>query len=181
MSRRPERNETPLERDDRNFQELLQELRVTQTGVQMLFAFLLTLAFAERFEDVDGVQKALYISTLVLAMIATVMFTAPAALHRILFRRGAKREIVEVSSRLASTGLVFLGLALTGALTLVVDVVLGRAPAIVTGAGAFLLCCSVWGGLPHVIKRHAEQGRYDGTSAPPRSPRPARKRDGRRP
>ncbi|WP_220729778.1 DUF6328 family protein [Streptomyces radicis] len=181
MPPKRERNETPPERDDRNFQELLQELRVTQTGVQVLFAFLLTLAFTERFEDVDGAQKAIYITTLVLAMIATVMFTAPAALHRALFRRGAKREIVDVSSRLATIGLGFLGLALTGALTLVVDVVLGRGPAIVAGVGAFALTCLVWGGLPHVVRRHAARARHDETSAPPRSPRPARRPGGRRP
>ena len=114
------RRETPRERDDRNFQELLQELRVTQTGVQILFAFLLTLAFTERFGELDGVQRATYLVTLVLAVTATVLFTAPAALHRALFRRGAKRLLVEISSRLVSAGLAVLALSFTGSLLLVV-------------------------------------------------------------
>ncbi|ONK10200.1 DUF6328 family protein [Streptomyces sp. MP131-18] len=174
MPRARPRNETPPERDDRNFVELLQELRVTQTGVQILFAFLLTLAFSARFDDLDGFQRGTYICTLLLAMTATVLFTAPAALHRRLFRRGAKRQIVEVSSVLATVGLGVLALALTGALLLVVDVVLGRAEGVVTACGALLLCGALWGALPYAIKRRAEPVRYAATSAPSRSPRQAR-------
>src|SRR3954454_6386501 len=86
------RRETALERDDRNFAELRQELRVTQTGVQMLFAFLLTLAFTDRFGSLDEVQRGTYVATLLLAVVAAALFTAPEALHRGLFRRGAKRR-----------------------------------------------------------------------------------------
>lgn len=118
-----DRNETPLERDDRNFSELLQELRVIQTGVQILFAFLLTLAFTPRFPGLDAVQRGTYMATLLLAVLAAVLFTAPAALHRALFRRGAKRKIVDVSSRLAAAGLAVLALALTGAVLLVESLV----------------------------------------------------------
>ncbi|MDT0346344.1 DUF6328 family protein [Streptomyces litchfieldiae] len=178
MPRVRARNETPPERDDRNFAELLQELRVTQTGVQILFAFLLTLAFTERFPDLDDVQRGTYVTTLVLAMGATVLFTAPAALHRQLFRRGAKRQVVEVSARLATAGLAVLALALTGALLLVVDVVLGRAAGIATAVGAFTLCAALWAVLPLVLRRRAGPARYAVTSAPSRSPRPARRRDG---
>ncbi|MGK5531878.1 DUF6328 family protein [Streptomyces sp. URMC 129] len=178
MPRQRLRNETPPERDDRNFAELLQELRVTQTGVQILFAFLLTLAFTYRFPSLDDVQRTTYVVTLMLAMTATVLFTAPAALHRLLFRRGAKREIVEISSRLATAGLAALGLALAGALMLVVDVAVGRGAGIAIAVWAFLLCCGLWGVLPHVVRRHAGRGRYGGTSAPSHSPRPVRKRGG---
>lgn len=72
-----ERNETPLERADRNFGELLQELRVIQTGVQFLFAFLLTLAFTSRFPELDTVQRTTYVTTLLLTVIAAALFTAP--------------------------------------------------------------------------------------------------------
>src|ERR1700754_1671970 len=86
------RGEWPLERADRNFAELLQELRVTQTGVQILFAFLLTLAFAARFPSLDDTQRGVYVGTLLLAVLATALFLAPAALHRSLFRRHAKPQ-----------------------------------------------------------------------------------------
>lgn len=155
------RRETLRERDDRNFQELLQELRVTQTGVQILFAFLLTLAFTERFGELDGVQRATYLVTLVLAVTATVLFTAPAALHRALFRRGAKRLLVEVSSRLVSAGLAVLALSFTGSLLLVVDVINSR-PAGIAAAGALLLCLGLWGVMPRLLRR-----RGDGRPPPP--------------
>lgn len=147
------RNETSVERDDRNFLELLQELRVIQTGVQILFAFLLTLAFTARFPELDDYQRATYVATLLLSVLAAVLFTAPAALHRVLFRRGAKRLIVEVSSRLAALGLAVLALALTGSVLLVVDVVLGRVAGVVVGSVALAVCAGVWAVLPWVLNR----------------------------
>ncbi|AXK33797.1 hypothetical protein DVA86_15160 [Streptomyces armeniacus] len=168
------RRETSYERADRNFVELLQELRVTQTGVQILFAFLLTLAFTERFPDLDSYQRGTYIATLLLSVLAAVLFTAPAALHRALFRRGAKRLIVDVSSRLAACGLAVLALALTGAVTLVVDVVLGRAAGAVTGALALLVCAGLWAVLPWTLRlglrrRHTPD---EGRQRSPRGPVP---------
>ncbi|WP_234374678.1 DUF6328 family protein [Streptomyces sp. CB01635] len=148
-----DRHETPLERADRNFGELLQELRVTQTGVQILFAFLLTLAFTPRFPALDGVQRATYIATLLLAVLAAALFTAPAALHRALFGRGAKPEIVQMSSRLAAAGLGVLMLALAGSVLLVVDVTTGRAAGIAAGAGTFAVCAGLWGVLPRLVRR----------------------------
>jgi hypothetical protein len=160
------RRETPAERDDRNLAELLQELRVTQTGVQILFAFLLTLAFTDRFEDLSESQHILYVVTLVLALVATVLFTAPVALHRVLFQRGHKRAIVHTSSRLATVGLGVLALAFTGSLALVVDVVEGRTAGISVAAGCLLLCVGLWAGLPALVGRsspsrpheHADDG-----------------------
>lgn len=149
------RRETPLERADRNFTELLQELRVTQTGVQLLFAFLLTLAFTARFPSLDDVQRGTYVATLLLAVVAASAFMAPAALHRSLFQRHAKPQIVRVSSRLAIAGLVALALALTGSVLLVVDVSLGRTAGVVAGAGTFLLHCGLWGVLPLALRRSA--------------------------
>jgi hypothetical protein len=147
------RDETPLERADRNFAELLQELRVTQTGVQILFAFLLTLAFTQRFPSLDTVQRATYVVTLLLSVLAAALFTAPAALHRSLFQRHAKATIVQVSSRLATVGLCVLMLALTGSVLLVVDVVLGRGAGIAAGAGTLAVCVALWGLLPWLVRR----------------------------
>ncbi|MBO1332390.1 hypothetical protein J3486_14070 [Streptomyces sp. VRA16 Mangrove soil] len=148
-----ERNETPLERADRNFGELLQELRVVQTGVQFLFAFLLTLAFTPRFPSLDTVQRATYVTTLLLAVVAAALLMAPAAVHRVLFQLGAKARIVGISSRLAAYGMTVLVLALTGSVLLVVDVTLGRAAGIAAGAGTFLVCAGLWALLPGLLRR----------------------------
>ncbi|KPI16694.1 hypothetical protein OK074_8306 [Actinobacteria bacterium OK074] len=147
------RDETAPERADRNFTELLQELRVTQTGVQILFAFLLTLAFTPRFPSLDTLQRATYVTTLLLAMLAAALFTAPAALHRSLFRKNAKATVVRVSSRLATAGLVVLMPAFSGAVLLVVDVALGRGAGIAAGAGTFVACVALWVVLPGLVRR----------------------------
>ncbi|MEG8274720.1 DUF6328 family protein [Streptomyces sp. AHA2] len=147
------RNETPLQRADRNFVELLQELRVTQTGVQILFAFLLSLAFTARFEDLDSVQRVTYVITLLLAVLAAALFTAPAALHRSLFQQGAKPRIVQVSSRLATVGLAVLVFAFSGSVLLVVDVTTGRRGGVAAGVATFLVCAGLWGLLPRLVRR----------------------------
>ncbi|CBG74793.1 MULTISPECIES: DUF6328 family protein [Streptomyces] len=159
------RNETPLERADRNFSELLQELRVTQTGVQILFAFLLTLAFTPRFPDLDTFQRVTYVTTLLLAVLAATLFTAPAALHRSLFQQNAKPAIVRVSSRLATAGMIVLMPAFTGSVLLVVDVTLGRTAGIVAGSGTLLACLLLWGLLPKLVGRASGRG-----ATPPPSP-----------
>ncbi|MFH8350168.1 DUF6328 family protein [Streptomyces sp. NPDC018045] len=156
-----DRNETPLERYDRNFGELLQELRVLQTGVQILFAFLLTLAFTPRFVSLDPTQRAFYVGTLLLAVLATLLLTAPAAVHRVLFRRRAKGLIVEVSARLTAAGMAVLALALAGAVLLVVDVVLGRGAGVLAGSVTLVTCGGLWALLPHVV------GRLNGHIKPP--------------
>ncbi|NGO78848.1 hypothetical protein G6045_24785 [Streptomyces sp. YC504] len=154
-SSRTPREETTLERADRNYGELLQELRIIQTGVQILFAFLLTLAFTARFATLDTAQRAIYITTLLLAVFAAALFTAPAALHRTLFQRGAKPEIVRTSSRLAGAGMAVLMLTLTGSVLLVVDVVLGRVEGVLAGSATLLVCGGLWGLLPQLVGRHA--------------------------
>ena len=166
------RRETPLERADRNFAELLQEVRVTQTGVQILFAFLLTLAFTERFSALDDFDRATYVVTLLLAVVASALFTAPAALHRVLFRRHEKIRIVNVSSRLARIGLVILGLSLTGAVLLVLDVVLGRPAGAAAAVGSAAVFAGLWAVLPWRLRRRrvvsATSGPLRVRSAPPR-------------
>ncbi|MEO3843494.1 DUF6328 family protein [Streptomyces sp. B22F1] len=158
------RHETALERDDRNFVELLQELRVTQTGVQILFAFLLTLAFTQRFTELDSLQRGTYVTTLLLSVAAAVLLTAPAAVHRGLFRRNVKRRIVDVSSRLAAAGLGVLAFALSGAVLLVVDVVLGRPAGVAAGASVLVFIAGLWAALPWGLSRSiaARTARRDG-------------------
>ncbi|MFF1873599.1 DUF6328 family protein [Streptomyces sp. CB03911] len=143
-----ERHETPDERADRNLVELLQELRVVQTGVQIVFAFLLGLAFTSRFPQLDDFQTGVYVTTLLLTVVASAVLATPVALHRGLFHRGAKRRIVALSSRLAEAGLFFLALALSGAVLLITDVVLGSVPAAVITGLTVLMFAGLWFVLP---------------------------------
>ena len=99
------RDETELERDDRNLIELLQEARVVQTGVQILFGFLLTAAFQPKFQRLSSFQKADYFGTLVAAATTLIMLTAPTSWHRILFRHGDKEHLVTVANRFMLVGL----------------------------------------------------------------------------
>src|SRR5438270_14051517 len=92
------RDESPAERADRNFDDILQELRVTQTGVQVLFSLLLTVPFSQRFEKVTQFQKDVYFVALLLAAATVVVLVAPVSTHRLLFRTRQKPWVVEVSS-----------------------------------------------------------------------------------
>jgi Family of unknown function (DUF6328) len=149
---RPE--ETEAERADRNFGELLQELRVAQTGVQILFAFLLTMPLQTRFETLNHTERGIFVAALLLSAAATVCLIAPVAYHRALFARKLKHQVVLVASRFAVAGLGLLGLAITCSVALVLDLVLGDRPAaIISGALAGLLLLA-WVVLP-VAKRAA--------------------------
>ena len=116
------RHETELERDDRNLIELLQEARVVQTGVQILFGFLLTVAFQPKFERLSSFQKADYFVTLVAAAATLIMLTAPTAWHRILFRQGDKEHLVTVANRFMLVGLATMGLTSIGVVMLLSDI-----------------------------------------------------------
>ena len=127
------RGETTHQVLDRNVGELLQELRVAITGVQVLFAFLLTLAFTDRFPELDDFGVTVYSVTLLSTALATLTLIAPVSFHRIVFRRRQKAALVRVADRLLMVGLALLMLAITSATLLVLDVALGR-PSAVTGA-----------------------------------------------
>src|SRR6266480_4414754 len=106
------RGEAPLQRVDRAYGEILQEVRVAQTGVQILFAFLLTLAFTNRFATITQAQRYIYILALMLSAAAAALLIAPASFHRVVYRRRLKHHLVRIASRLALCGLVLLLLAL---------------------------------------------------------------------
>ncbi|MBB5960330.1 heme O synthase-like polyprenyltransferase [Saccharothrix tamanrassetensis] len=142
------RNETPAQRNDRNYAEILQEMRVAQTGVQLLLAFLLTLAFTPRFGTLSAFQLQVYVLSLVLGATATALLIAPAPFHRLVFRRRLKDELVRTSSRLLLAGLVLLKLALATALLLILDVVLGLWPAVWITTGLVLWFGFWWFVLP---------------------------------
>ncbi|GIG56578.1 membrane protein [Longispora fulva] len=144
--------ESESDRAKRNFDELLQELRVAQTGNQILFAFLLTVAFTPRFAQATGPEKFVYVLTVLSASAATALFIAPVNHHRLTFRRGMKSQILPMSSHLAIAGLFFMMLALNGALYLAVRTVVGAPWAgIATGLIATTYVV-LWYGVP-LIRR----------------------------
>ena len=152
------RNETPAERVDRNFNELLGELRIALPGVQVLFAFLLTVPFAQGFPQLTGFERGVYFAVLLLTALASALLIAPTAYHRIQFHQGRKREILSFANRAAVLGLGALALAMTGAILLITDFLFGAAAAIPIGAATALLFGSLWYALPLAqSRRRAER------------------------
>lgn len=140
--------ESALDRWDRNFNDLLQELRVAQTGVQILFAFLLTLPFSNRFGQASQFERATYLVALLASAAAAGMLIAPVAYHRMLFRRNRKPEVVRSSHRMAAGGLVFLAVAMAASVLLVSDVVVGRPAAWIVGGVTAAWFVLLWWILP---------------------------------
>jgi hypothetical protein len=153
-----ERSETPTERLDRNWSTLLQELRVTQTGVQLLTGFLLTLPFQQRFDRLDALMRAVYVATVACSLAATIALVAPVATHRLLFRQRRLNELVSASHRLAMAGLGLLGLALVGVTVVVIDMVYGRTAALSGGAVALLGFLAVWLAVPLLLRVSRRSG-----------------------
>jgi hypothetical protein len=147
------RNETEEERADRKWAELIQEVRVAQTGVQILFGFLLTVVFQPRYEDLADTDKTIYIVTVVLGASATGALIGPVSLHRLVSGRRVKPQAVEWASRLTFVGLVLLLATMTAALRLILRVAThtGFVPLLVGGVVAWYLLC--WFVVPMLIRR----------------------------
>ena len=152
-----ERDETPTEQADRNLAELLQELRVALPGVQVLFAFLLAVPFQDRFEEATRFQEKTYFFTLLCSALATALLIAPTAYHRLNFRRGDKRHIVEVASLLTIAGLGVLALAMLGAVVLVTDFLFGTTTVVVTAAIVGVAFALLWFAAPMARRRQTER------------------------
>ena len=150
---RRERNETPTQRLDRNWASLLQELRVVQTGVQLLTGFLLTVPFQDRFYEQDGLFQNVYLVTVTASVGATVLLLAPVAMHRLLFRRHRLEELVNSAQRFALGGIVLLGVALTGVMTLVFELVVSKSVGWVAGLVALLTFAFFWFAYPWRYRR----------------------------
>jgi hypothetical protein len=148
------RDETESERNDRNWTEILQELRVIQTGTQILTGFLLTLAFQQRFTDLNQYQVDTYLTLVTVAIVATVLALAPVALHRALFRRRAKATIVRIANVLLRATLAAVGLTLTGTAMLIFDVAVGRAAGVIAGILALAIVAIGWLALPSAVRRN---------------------------
>lgn len=151
----PGRHETELERADRNLGELVQELRVAQTGVQMLFAFLLIVPFSARFGEVTAVQRGAYFAALLLAAAAAILLIAPASQHRLLFRQNDKRHLLFSANRLAIAGMAALGGSVIVSLALITDVLYGDVATAIVSAAALAALAVLWYALPLRRRRKA--------------------------
>lgn len=140
--------ESKAERLDRNWNELLQELRVTQTGVQILTGFLLALPLQQRFTELSSFAVAVYLSAVVLSLVSTCLLIAPVSMHRVLFRQRRKGTLVDAGDVLARAGLLALSLAIAAVATLIFTVVVSQSAGVVAGALAVVLFGGVWLVLP---------------------------------
>jgi Family of unknown function (DUF6328) len=147
------RQESVAQRADRNIGELVQELRVVGLGVQVLFGFLLSLPFTMRFVKLSGAQRDLYVTSLVLAALATVLLIGPVAYHRLVFRLGMKEKLVRFANAMAILGLAAVAGAVLIAVLLVTDFVVGAVAAgLITGILACLLA-TLWFVVPLTQRR----------------------------
>jgi hypothetical protein len=142
------RAESEGERLDRNLNELLQELRIVIPGVQVLFAFLLTVPFQQNFTKINNFQRDVYFATLIFTAISAILLMSPTAYHRLTFRYQQKRRLVFYSNRFAIFGLTFLALAMTGAILLVTDVLFSTAAAVIVTTLAVTAFVLFWYALP---------------------------------
>lgn len=145
--------EGPAERLDRNWAELLQELRVTLAGSQILAGFLLTIPFQSRFSELEAELVVFYLLLVGLATLSTVLSLAPVSLHRALFRRRERPRLVAAANVLLRVTFVALTLTLAGTALLIFGVVLGLAAGLAAGAVTLVLAASGWFALPLFLRR----------------------------
>lgn len=158
------RGESLAERLDRNWGDLVQELRVVQTGVQFLTGFLLTLPFQQRFTQLTDRQQALYLATVSASIASTAFLQAPVSVHRALFRRHQRQRAVLVAHRVAMIGIVFLAAAIVGVAAIIFDVVSGTRAAFVAAVAIAFILGLLWLALPLALRGPPER------PAPPRGP-----------
>lgn len=149
------RHETPMARLDRNWDDLLQELRVAQTGVQLLTGLLLTVPFQARFDRLEPQEIVVYLVTVGLAVLASGLLITPVVLHRVLFRQHARRTLVSAGQRFALAGFATLGLAVVGVCALIFDVVLGVTAGVVAAVVAFVVFALLWAVVPMLVRKRA--------------------------
>jgi hypothetical protein len=156
MAERGQPGESKEERVDRELIELLNELRVALPGVQVLFAFLLTVPFAQGFAQTTTFQRDLFFAVLSATAISAALLIAPSAWHRIHFRQQDKEHLLLASNWLTMIGLAFLALAMVGAVMLIADFVFSTTLTIVSGIVAGLVFGVLWAVIP--VTRRAAQG-----------------------
>jgi Family of unknown function (DUF6328) len=153
--------ETPDQRLARNLGELLQEIRVAQAGVQILFGFLFSITFTEAYRHASGFQRGVHLVAVAFAVLAVAQLTAPAAWHRLLFRRGQRQEIIRLSNVMAISGLGCLAAAMSATLLLLMDVATGRTIAVVVCAVVTVGFGALWFVLPWRIRQVGNENARD--------------------
>ncbi|MBW9108190.1 sodium:proton antiporter [Microbacterium trichothecenolyticum] len=153
------RDETPEERADRNWNEVLQEVRVLQTGTQILTGFLLALAFQPAFGELNDGQRAFYLGLVVLSALSSIVALAPVAMHRALFQQRAKAEVVRSGHIALVAALGTVAVLLVGVVAFVFDVVLGGSAFWWALIPLGLLLCVLWLVVPAILRaRHRTNG-----------------------
>lgn len=151
------RHETVDQQMDRNWMELLQELRVLQTGVQILAGFLLTLPFQARFATLDGFQTGLYLANVVLAALTTALILLPVSVHRRLFRKRLKATLVSSADTIAKLALGGVGLLSVGTSSLVFDVTAGRSAGLIAGGTLLAVLIALLVYVPLRLNKRARE------------------------
>lgn len=149
----PRHGETSKQRRDRELVELMNELRLATPAVQLVFGFLLIVPFNGRFADVGDMGRGLYVASLILTAVATILLVGASVQHRILFRRQFERRMLITANRISLVGLSCLGAGMVTALLFVSDFVLGPGPAWLIAGGVAALLVGVWYVLPLVRAR----------------------------
>ena len=153
------RDESVDEKLDRQWDDLIQELRVVQTGVQLLTGFLLTLPFQQRFGTLSSAERGVYLFAVGTSIVATGFLQAPVSLHRALFRRHRRKETVELAHKLAIVGICSLAAAVVAVATLIFDVLLGWGGGITAGALTALLLLALWLVVPWRVRSRSRAHR----------------------
>ncbi len=150
-----DRDESPPERLDRNTVELLNELRIAGTGIQVMFAFLLILPFNRGWTRTDSFQRTVYFITLLVVALAAFLLMAPPIHHRLLFRHGEKPFLIRTGNYMAIAGMSCLGIGFVGILVLIADYVVGGAAPVIVGVLAAAIIVGLWFVVP-LARRDAE-------------------------
>src|SRR4051794_12932352 len=150
--------ESRKEKTTRRWNEMLQELRVAQTGVQVLTGFLLTVPFSQGFTSLDSTDQVAYLITVTSSILAAGLLIAPVAFHRVLFRKKEKEWVVEAANVSSRVGLAMLGVTMSGVMFLVFDVVASRSAAVIATSTTAVLLVVLWLVVPLV------GGEYDDRS-----------------
>jgi O-antigen/teichoic acid export membrane protein len=153
------RDESEAESLDRHWQELLQELRVAQAGTQILFAFLLTIAFTQPFRDADDLTHRVYAITLTLAALATALLIGPVPFHRLIYRQRLRDRMVTIAGHMATAGLFLLMLAMAGGVFLALDAALSRTAAVAIVAAVLAWFVLLWYVVPITVRRRSNGDR----------------------
>lgn len=156
--------ETRQQRLNRNWADILQELRVIQAGSQIITGFLLAAAFQPRFADLDDTGRAIYFSLLAVAIATTIVGLTPVLLHRWLFRFGAKESLVALGGRLSTAALVGVGVTLAGIVLLIVDLVAGLGVGVLAAAATLVVIVGLWVLLPSTVQRRLGRAGHERAS-----------------